>query len=209
MKFLDLFCGAGGSSMGYRRAGFAVVGVDIAPQPHYPFEFHQGDALLFLLEHWDEFDAFGASPPCQKFTKAAMQWRKNGHEYADLVSATRDALVSTEKPYVIENVPGAPLRDPILLCGAMFGLQVYRHRLFESNVPLVAPPHPEHIWKQCRMGRPPKPGEFIQPVGHFSGVQYARDAMNIQWMTQKELSQAIPPAYTEYIGSQVMEFLSR
>lgn len=205
-KLLDLYCCAGGASKGYFDAGFYVVGVDNKPQPKYPFEFKQGDAIKYLMDHWREFDAFALSPPCQLWTVSTQQWRKEGNVYPDLIGPTRNILLEIDKPYVIENVVGAPLIDPIMLCGAMFGLKVYRHRIFESNCELIAPPHPEHIYPQCKMGRPPKPGEFIQPVGHFSGVQYARDAMGIQWMGQKELAQAIPPAYTEYIGKQLLLF---
>uniref|UniRef100_A0AAU8GRC0 DNA methyltransferase n=1 Tax=Mycobacterium phage TwoPeat TaxID=3158882 RepID=A0AAU8GRC0_9CAUD len=131
MRILDLFSGAGGAGAGYRRAGFEVVGVDIDPQPNYPYEFHQGDALKYLLEHHQEFDAFHASPPCQAFTNAQ---KIRGNEHPDYVTATRAAFDLIGKPWVIENVPGAPLILPIELCGCMFpGLKTYRPRLFELN----------------------------------------------------------------------------
>ncbi|MFB9953561.1 DNA cytosine methyltransferase [Cellulomonas denverensis] len=139
---LDLFCCAGGAAMGYRRAGFDVVGVDIDPQPRYPFEFHQGDALKFLLEHHGEFDAFHASPPCQAYTLAQ---RIQGNDHPDFIAATRSAFELIGKPWVIENVPGSPLNHPVTYCGASFpGLRVYRHRLFESSIPLTPPTHAEH-----------------------------------------------------------------
>lgn len=189
--------------MGYYQAGFDVAGVDIAPQPKYPFEFVQADALEYLAAHWHEFDVVHASPPCQAFTKAGKEHRKNGKVYADFLELTRDALKEIGKPYIIENVPDAPMENPVELCGAMFGLKTYRHRLFESNIPLVVPEHPKHIAKNAKMGRPPKEGEFIQVVGHFSGVAFAKEAMGINWLGQKELAQAIPPSYTEYLGLQL------
>src|ERR1035437_665181 len=129
-RLLDLFCCAGGAAMGYHRAGFEVVGVDIKPQPHYPFEFHQGDALTYPLEG---FDAYHASPPCQRFS--AMQMIHHNQEvWPDLVDPIRQRLIATRKPYVIENVPATPLRVDLMLCGTMFGLRMPRHRIFESNI---------------------------------------------------------------------------
>jgi DNA (cytosine-5)-methyltransferase 1 len=201
-KLLDLFCCAGGAAMGYHRAGFDVVGVDIDPQPRYPFEFHQGDALKYLLEHHHEFDAFHASPPCQAYTLAQ---RIQGRTHPDFIAATRAAFELIGKPWVIENVEGAPLRNPVTLCGASFpGLRVYRHRLFESNVPTAAPPHRRHTAPLRKMGRRPELGEFMHVVGNFSGVDVAREAMGIEWMTRDELREAIPPAYTEHIGTQLL-----
>lgn len=205
MRLLDLYCGAGGAARGYADAGFEVVGVDIAPQPNYPFTFFQADALDFLAWGCSDFDAIHASPPCQAFSLAQ---RIRNRDHPDLVAATREALIQTGKPYVIENVVGAPLRDPVLLCGAMFpGLRVYRHRLFEASFPLDVPEDPGHYWPLCKMGRPPIKGEFVHVVGNFSGVQYARDAMGIPWMTRNELREAIPPAYTHYIGEQLLDTL--
>jgi DNA (cytosine-5)-methyltransferase 1 len=206
-RLLDLFCGAGGAGMGYHRAGFEVVGVDIRPMPRYPFEFHQADALEYLREHGHEFDAIHASPPCQAYSMAGTQWRVAGAEYPDLVEPTREALKLTGKPYVIENVPGAPLINPVILNGALFGLRVRRTRLFETSfaMPLVLIPPEEK--SNFRMGRPVKEGDVITPVGHFSNVAYAQRQMQIDWMGQKELAQAIPPAYTEYIGKQIMQAL--
>lgn len=197
---LDLFCGAGGAAMGYHRAGFDVIGVDVSPQPNFPFEFHQCDALKFFLENWRRFDALHASPPCQAFTNAQ---KIRGNSHPDYVRSIREAFRLSGTPWVIENVPGAPLLDPVTLCGTMFGLGTYRHRLFESNRPLQEPVHPEHTAPTAKMGRPPKPGEFMHVVGNFSGVQQAREAMGIDWMTRDELRESIPPAYTEHIGRQL------
>jgi DNA (cytosine-5)-methyltransferase 1 len=206
-RLLDLFCCAGGAGMGYDRAGFDVVGVDIDPQPRYPFEFHQADALKYLLEHHYEFDAFHASPPCQAFTNAQ---RIQGNEHPDFITATRAAFELIGKPWVIENVVGAPLKDPIELCGAMFpGLRTYRHRLFESNVALQQPLHPTHVARTAKMGRQPGPDEFMHIVGNFSGVAAGRVAMGIDWMTRDELREAIPPAMTELVGSQLLRHLEQ
>ena len=194
---LDLFCGQGGAAEGYYRAGFDVVGVDINPQPRYPYEFHQVDALTFSL---DGFDAVHASPPCQHYSAAQ---RIRDREHPSLIAATRDRLTASGLPYVIENVMGAAdeLRAPIMLCGAMFPpLRVYRHRLFECSFPIVAPAHPAHVAVQVKMGRAPGPGEWVQAVGNFSGADEARDAMQMPWASRDGLREAIPPAYTEYVG---------
>lgn len=200
-RALDLFCGAGGASMGLHRAGFEVVGVDIKPQPRYPFEFHQADALTFPL---GGFDFIWASPPCQAFSLAGQQWRKAGKEYPDLIEPTRIRLKASGIPYVIENVPGAPLINPIALNGAMFGMRLRRVRIFESSVPLLFHLLPDDAPMVFRMGRRPKPHEAIVPVGHFSDVPRAQREMGIDWMGQKELAQAIPPAYSEFIGRQIL-----
>jgi len=191
--------------MGYFRAGFEVVGVDIAPQKHYPFEFHQADALEYLQAHWQEFDAIHASPPCQAYSRASMQWRKQGTEYPDLIKPTRELLIKIGLPYVIENVPGAPLINPILLTGVFFGLKVRRNRLFESNIALPFHLTQPNAKTNFRMGRPIREGEEITPVGHFSNIDYAKKEMQIDWMNQSELTQAIPPAYTEWIGKIIMQ----
>ena len=139
-RLLDLFCGAGGAGMGYSRAGFEVVGVDIAPQKHYPFEFHQADALEYLAQHGAEFDAIHASPPCQRYS-AITHAKRTENNYPDLIPSTREALIKCDRPYVIENVPRAPLINPLILCGTMFDLHVIRHRLFEmSNSIYFSPP---------------------------------------------------------------------
>lgn len=209
-KLLDLFCGTGGAAVGYYRAGFDVVGVDVRPQPHYPFEFHQEDALDVLTpgSAWwpiDHFDAIHASPPCQAFSNAQ---RIRGNKHPDLLTPVRELLCKTFLPYVIENVVGAPMRDPVILCGAMFPpLKVYRHRLFETNWDLPQPDHPEHVVPLTKMGRRPVPGTFMHVVGKFSGADYAREAMGMPWATVHGLREAIPPAYTEYVGMHLFKHL--
>lgn len=198
-KALDLFCCGGGAGMGLYNAGFDVVGIDIEMQKKYPFLFIQADVTKI---DFSNFDFVWASPPCQAFTAAK---HLQGNDHPELIEPIREMLKASGTPYCIENVVRAPLLDPILLCGAMFGLKTYRHRLFETSFPIVAPEHPEHSAKQCKMGRPPKDGEFIQVVGHFSGVEFAKEAMGIDWLGQNQLREAIPPAYSEYIGR---EFLS-
>ena len=207
-KLLDLFCGAGGAAMGYARAGFEVVGVDIDPQPRYPFEFVQADALAFPL---DGFDVIHASPPCQRFSQATKRWEGRREIHPDLVEymRVRFAVEAPEALYVIENVEGAPLRDPLRLCGSSFGLDVRRHRLFESNVPLVAPPcnHDLHTPRFSVPDKRKKTLSAVVPV--YGNANYAGEtelrgrAMGIDWMTSRELSEAIPPAYTEFVGRQV------
>jgi DNA (cytosine-5)-methyltransferase 1 len=213
-RLLDLFCKAGGCTKGYQRAGFHVVGVDIDAQPNYcGDEFVQADALEVLAEfewgyphQWKDwhFDAIHASPPCQAYTKARDLM---GGEHSDLLGKTRDLLEKTGLPYVIENVKGAPLRNPQMLEGQMFGLNTHRPRLFETNwgyeAPFLRPPPP----RQAKMGRRPKRGEAIQVVGHFTDMPAAQEAMGIDWMTRDELAQAIPPAYTQHIGKALMAHL--
>jgi len=206
-KLLDLFCGAGGASMGYHRAGFEVVGVDINPQPHYPFEFHQADALTYPLEG---FDAYHASPPCQAFTIAGNLARAQGKQASkiNLIPPTRERLTSTGKSYVIENVPKAPLLNPVIICGSSFGLMVRRHRIFESNVAFS-----RTVCRHKEQGRPigvyhvmndniPKGGKTA------TNLKEAQGAMGIDWMTWNEIKEAIPPAYTEYIGKYLMKYLT-
>lgn len=210
---LDLFCCQGGAAKGYHDAGFDVIGVDIDPQPRYPYEFVQQDALAFvralMLGEWVvdwchlDFAAVHASPPCQAYTKAQ---RLRGRQHADLIAATRDLLVSTGLPYVIENVEEARahLRNPVMLCGSMFGIRVYRHRLFETNFDLRAPWHPPHYLKQVKMGRPPAPDEIHQPVGNFSAVEEGREAMGMPWASRDGLREAIPPIYTQHVGGYLL-----
>jgi DNA (cytosine-5)-methyltransferase 1 len=196
-KIIDLFCCAGGASMGLHRAGFDVTGVDIVHQKNYPFKFIQGNALDVDLS---EYDAVWASPPCQRFTKARFL-ASDHHE--DLIEPVREKLIDSGKPYIIENVPGAPLINPVRLNGQMFGLMVDRERWFECSFPVpFFLLHPKR--KAVKMGRPVKDGDVIQVVGHFSNVPYARKAMGIDWMSGKELAQAIPPAFSEFLGRQMM-----
>jgi DNA (cytosine-5)-methyltransferase 1 len=208
MKALDLFCCAGGASMGLHQAGFEVTGVDIVHHKNYPFQFVQADATKLDIEFLRQFDLIWASPPCQTYTLAGQQWRKNGKKYPDLVEKTRKILQMSRIPYVIENVPQAPLLKPIMLCGAMFGLKTYRHRCFESNFVICEPEHPKHIHPNAKMGRPTKEGEFLQIVGHFSGVKQAQEMFGTPWMTQGELAEAIPPAYSKHIAEQFLTSLA-
>jgi DNA (cytosine-5)-methyltransferase 1 len=216
-RLLDLFCGAGGCSAGYQRAGFDVVGVDIKPQPRYPFEFVQMDALEFLrtglpMPGLIPPVAIHASPPCLDRTNLKAVNRHIEHE--DLVAPCRELLIAMGLPYVIENVPGnvnggSPLRDPIRLCGSSFGLNVRRHRLFECSFPVMALP--------CyHNGQRPRYDVYEHGKWRLSGTvpvygkggrkarEHWAQAMSIDWMTHDELAQAIPPAYTEHIGYYLM-----
>lgn len=206
LRLLDLFCCAGGAGEGYKLAGFDVVGVDIKPQKNNPHTFILGDALEYCINNYQHFDAIHASPPCQQYSSSTRQWRKLGYQYDDLISKTREVLQKTGKLYVIENVPNSPLINPILLNGSVFNLKVHRPRLFETNFYLPQPHVPKV--KPVKMGRKVQEGEVIQPVGNFIGVDYARKVMEISWMTGKELSQAIPPAYTKWIGQFIIKNLN-
>lgn len=194
--------------MGYYRAGFDVVGVDIKPMPRYPFEFHQCDALEYVREHGAEFDAIHASPPCQGYSTQLNCWP--GKEFPKLINDTRKILTSLGVPYIIENVPGArsEMNNPIVLCGMMFDLKVYRHRCFESSFMLLHPPHIPHDDSTPRAGHGISPKGFLSVTGHsgFKGeTELRKRAMGIDWMTGDELSEAIPPAYTEFIGRYLLE----
>ncbi len=205
-RLLDAFCGGGGSAVGYARAGFNVTGIDNRPQPRFPFAFIQGNALEYLAEHGREFDVITASPPCQAYSRTQ---RIHGREYPDLLATTRRLLMATGRPWVIENVTEAPMGG-IVLCGTFFGLRVIRHRRFESNVFLWCPfqcKHPSDN-RAPIVGRPIKPGQFVTVAGNISGVKLAGEAMGIDWMVRRELVQAIPPAYTEFIGRQLIRYLT-
>lgn len=200
---LDLFCGAGGAAQGYKNAGFKVIGVDHKPQDNYVGdEFIQADAMEYLAANWWKYDAIHASPPCQRYS---MMTRVNSNhmDYPDMVPKVRAWLRFYNKPYIIENVPGAPMVEPVELCGLMFGRQIYRHRLFETNFKVPTPPHPFH---KVRAVRPDmwKPGLILSVVGNCAPIAHARQIMDIDWMVAEELSQAIPPYYTEYMGKYLM-----
>ena len=213
-KLLDLCCKAGGTSMGYHRAGFDVTGVDIEPQPRFPFRFIQADALEYVAEHGHEYDVIAASPPCQRYTRASFT-AENRQRHPDLIGTTRSLLQRIGVPYVIENVNGAPMQRPAIeLCGLMFSLKVFRHRYFESSIALMSKPHPSHRGKRIGIDG------YCCVIGHGGGPNYrtrlrgAADnkvawqrAMGIDWMTRDEMSQAIPPAYTEFIGRQLIDIL--
>ena len=214
-RLLDLFCAAGGASVGYSRAGFEVVGVDLEPQPRYPCEFHQGDAIEFVKEYGREFDAIAASPPCFAHSALAAVLPV-GHGHVDLIPETREALVASGLPYVIENVPGAPLLDPAMLCGSMFGLgsgdrQLRRHRLFESNIALVAPGPCRHVGKAVGVygGGPASQRPDATRRGAYQGTMAERrEAMGIDWMTRDSMNLAIPPVYAEHLGAQLLAHLA-
>ncbi len=205
LRLLDLFCGAGGAGMGYYRAGFEVVGVDIKPMPRYPFEFHQADALEFLAEHGHEFDAIHASPPCQRYSIFSRNLGL-ADQHPDLIAPTRDRLARAGKPYVIENVAGAPLDSPAMLCGSWFGLQTWRHRYFESTIFLWSTPC-RHVGIGIPVYGGGTPQWHRKKYGRNVTDAEKRSAMGIDWMNRKELSQAIPPAYTEFIGEQLIRAL--
>lgn len=216
---LDICCKAGGASLGYYLAGFNVVGVDREPQPNYPFPFIQAD-LRDLDPQWigENFDAAGASPPCWAHSDLAY---RTGREYEDFIPETRALLEASGLPFVIENVEGAPLRNPLVLCGTQFeGLRVTRHRLFESNVMLTVPRpcprrHPLHFThdkRKAHYGRLSEWTAFVTVTGGGnSSKAAAEDAMGVPagWMTKDEINQAIPPAYTEWIGGQLADHLTR
>jgi DNA (cytosine-5)-methyltransferase 1 len=196
-RLLDLFCGAGGAAMGYHRAGFDVTGIDIRPQPRYPFRFVQADAMTYPL---DGFDVIHASPPCQEYSTGAPGRKRGG---PDLLGPVRAHLIASGLPYVIENVATAPMPGSVLLCGATFDLPVIRHRRFEINpAPLLVP-------STCPQSR------YARGVAHRGRYGYGHGSWQVAWrehvlpvvwpwMTLAEAGQAIPPAYTEYIGGQLM-----
>jgi hypothetical protein len=208
-KLLDLFCGAGGAGMGYHRAGFEVVGVDIAPQPDYPFEFHQADALDHLADHWWRYDIIHASPPCQAST-ALTKGTNKGRVYVNLIPETRRMLRMTGLPTVIENVQGSDLRRDLTLCGEMFGLGVIRHRYFEvEGYKATEPPHKPHQgrvrgWRHGTYYDGPYVAVYGDGGGKGSVAEW-QTAMGIDWTDdRKALAEAIPPAYTEHIGRQLI-----
>ncbi len=237
-RIADLFCGAGGAGMGLHRAGFEVVGFDIKPQPRYPFEFHEADALTVDLSG---FDAVWASPPCQAYSiMRNLPWLRD-KEYPRLIDPTREVLEMAGHPWIIENVMGAHLPAG-WLCGTMFGLPFYRHRAFESNWFWMQPGHPKHQFtvrngrmmgsrarvivfsnaedsrrKQSWPGRRGEAGngltltngarQYGSGYGHAAGVAAVREAMGIDWMKRDEITQAVPPAYSEYLGRALMQAL--
>ena len=211
MKLLDLFCGAGGASAGYAAAGFEVHGVDLKHGKRYPYTYVRADVLDVLRDknYLDQFDVIHASPPCQ--THSITQHLRNAQgkttSKLDLIPETRAALIESGKPYIIENVPGSPLINPIQLCGSSFGLKVRRHRLFESNMALIG-----SVCNHKLQGRPigvygslndeiPKGGKTAATIDE------ARNAMGMPWAIWTELVEAIPPAFTKYLGGQIGSWL--
>lgn len=201
MKLLDLFCGAGGAGMGYHRAGFDVVGVDNKPMPNYPFTFIQGDALEYLAANGHEFDAIHASPPCPRFSQLTrLRGKQSNHP--DLIDKTRQLLIANGKSWIIENVEGAPIRVDLMLCGTMFGINFPKHRHFELSFPINA------LLPPCN---------HVNSYDPFHGGEDSRGEREklsklygIDWfMTRQEVRNAIPPAYTEYIGGYLREHIKR
>ena len=243
MKKLDLFCGAGGASMGLHQAGFEVLGVDINRQDHYPFGIRNCDVLELPIKYLRKFDLIWASPPCQRFSVMTKRWKRESN-HPDLIAPVRQMLKESGKPYIIENVVGAPLINPVMLCGSMFGLQtkygsqLRRHRLFECSFFVWQPEcrhskgsvigvygggqHPGRRYHRNPDGTLKTPHKIIPAtIGVYgnaggsskrdgtAGFSTAdrRDAMGIDWMTGKELSQAIPPAYAKYLAEQFLQSL--
>jgi DNA (cytosine-5)-methyltransferase 1 len=204
-RLLDLFC----------CVGFEVVGIDIAPQPNYPLPFIQTDALKLDPKFLATFDAIHASPPCQSYSDLAKR-NANAHEWPRLIEPVREMLRKTGLPYVIENVDGAPLLNPVVLCGTMFpGLRVLRHRLFEANFEIIAPAHKKHPKvhtfdkRKSHYGKTDDMRDFVQVTGGGNcSIAAARDAMGINWMTKGELNESIPPAYTELVGKALLRHLA-
>jgi DNA (cytosine-5)-methyltransferase 1 len=209
LKLLDLYCKAGGASVGYARAGFEVIGVDIKKQKRYPYQFIQADALEILADKdfISQFDVIAASPPCQTYsaTKHLRNAQGKSTNKVDLIPQTREGLIASGKIYIIENVPGAPLIDPVFMCGSSFGLKVRRHRQFESNVKLTGLSC-NHKLQGKPVGVYGSMRDEIPGGGHTAkSLEEAREAMGIDWMLWGDLVEAIPPIYTEYLGKQIME----
>lgn len=209
MKLLDIFCCAGGASKGYAMAGFEVTGIDIKHGKRYPYTYLRKDFHTLTVNDLQEYDVIHASPPCQthSITKNLRIAQGNSTSKLDLLEPTRQLLIESGKPYVIENVKGAPLINPIQICGSAFGLKVRRHRLFESNIKITG--------TNCNHSEQGKPigiygsmRDEIPNGGHTAkSIEEAREAMGIDWMIWGELVEAIPPKYTEYIGKQIMKEL--
>jgi DNA (cytosine-5)-methyltransferase 1 len=228
LKVLDLCCGAGGASEGYYRAGFDVVGIDHVKQPHYKFEFILADALPYLINNWlrieAEFDLITGGPPCQKYSDLTPDAYKAGH--SDMLEHVLAFLRTKNKPYIIENVSGARrhMINPVMLCGSMFGLPIWRHRYFENNLDIFASPAccnheliPILVSGVTRRTQTPKVVvSGRSSFGWREGIQRRkentaeekRQAMGINWMTEKEVTQAIPPAFTHWLGQQAINYLA-
>ena len=208
-RLLDLFCGVGGAGWGYYLAGFDVVGVDVEKQKRYPFDFIHADVFDVIEDLAPEFDAIHASPPCLAYVDEGHRYRTN---HPDLIPQTREALQSLGKPWVIENVDTAPLRNPMMLCGTMFpGVRVIRHRMFESSFYMEGPQHRgkhppvfSYDKRRDRSGLSEWDDYVTVTGGGNCGIDAARDAMGIRWATIRELNQAIPPAYTNYVGKRLL-----
>jgi len=225
-RILDLFCCEGGAALGYHSAGFEVVGVDLNPRfrKRYPFEFRSGDALEFVRNYGDEFDAIHASPPCQAYSITKHSHHK---KHPQLIEPTRKALQDSGKPYIIENVVGAPLVDPVLLCWGMFfeagsvldddgtPLRMERHRLFETNWGLHQPDHPAHdrsVWVGGSYGgtsRSKYEAKHIRKGGYVPSKAVQEKLLGVHHMTLHGLHQSVPPAYTQFVGGELVKHLER
>ena len=214
-RLLDLYCCESGAAVGYHEAGFDVVGVDIKRQRRYPFEFHQADAVEFARAHAHEFDAIHASPPCQAHSSATnITGTRAGH--ACFIDATRAALEASGLPWIIENVVGAPLRAPVMVCGSSLGMKVRRHRLFEANFFLMVPPCTCAMLHERKYFNPAKrDGSKIRFVGVYGATRFPGDlalrkeAMEMPWATLHGVNQAIPPRYTAMLGRQLLAEVQR
>jgi DNA (cytosine-5)-methyltransferase 1 len=213
---LDLFCCEGGAAAGYAAAGFSVIGVDSDGKAlrRYPYSWYHGDWRHGLIYWLDQRDValIHASPPCQLYTAAQFSL-KNKPAHPDLIGPVRDALTETGKPYVIENVPGAPLRDPVELCGCMFDMQIeyrgqrfalYRPRLFEASFPITQPEHKPHEYPAMPVFGHSMPGNFIRKWGWNVPSRVRSQLMGTEWMTRDACSQSIPPLFSEYVGRQFL-----
>lgn len=213
-RILDGFCGAGGATRGYQLAGFHVVGVDIEPQPNYcGDEFVQADAIEFIAEHGHEFVFIHTSPPCQAHSTLTLGTNR-GRSYTDLIPATREVCEESGRPYVIENVPAAPIRRDVMLCGTMFGLRVLRHRWFElgGGLRIEQPAHPAHEGRVAGFRHDGwYSGPYVAVYGKGGGkgsVELWQQVMGIDWTSvRREIAEAIPPAYTQFIGRAVLDHL--
>jgi DNA (cytosine-5)-methyltransferase 1 len=227
-KLLDLYCCEGGASVGYARAGFDVEGVDLFEQfssRRYPFTCYRSDAIEYAIRYGHKYDVIAASPPCQHASAGTRALRSEGKTYPRLIERTREVLVALGKPYIIENVRGSDLIDPVELCGCMFDLKavdtdgvllhLHRARRFESNLPLSAPrpcDHTGHEWVGGSYGgarRDKYEAKYVRHGGYVPSIPVQRELLGIDWMTQRGMHQSIPPAYTEHLGRQVMAFLER
>jgi DNA (cytosine-5)-methyltransferase 1 len=214
-RLLDLFCCAGGASAGYSSAGFDVTGVDIQEQPNYQLPFVRADALKLDPGFIASFDAVHASPPCQSYSDLARR-NNNADKWPRLIEPIRNLLIRAGVPYIIENVDGAPLINAVLLCGTMFSqLRVLRHRLFEANFVILTPSHRKHPKvhtfdrRKSHFGKTDEWKDFVQVTGGGNcTLAAARDAMGIDWMTKREINESVPPAYSYFIGRQLIRYLS-
>jgi DNA (cytosine-5)-methyltransferase 1 len=205
---MDTFCCAGGVGFGYYQAGFIPVGVDIEQQDNYPFLFVQMDAIEAIEQFVDCFDAIHASPPCQEYSVTKTL---HDNKYPDLLVPTRNALKASGKPYIMENVPGSPMLDYVKLRGDMFGLRTLRVRYFESNCLLIVPSYPKKKGTTSGNGKKYSSfddGYYVTVTGNNFRFTDGKVAMDIFWMTKRELTQSIPPAYSEFLGLQLMRYVN-